>query len=177
MGRWDGHSICDSDTLGHNDQFLPGQWLDVFVPGISKPGGFTITSAPSKAQTGPVSPASAAAPTPPNLPEEPYLELAVQKSPDNPPAHYLWRPAGDILDSELRVRVGGSFVWPPPGIQPMVSSPCPLPRLTYPSSPCRESSLCTHTTLHSTVTFKHANVRLTIQDTPQDCLRRWRRRN
>ncbi|KKY30531.1 putative nadh-cytochrome b-5 reductase [Diaporthe ampelina] len=109
-------------------KFLPGQWLDVFVPGISKPGGFTITSAPSKAQRKPAPPASpspadgtassgspsAAAPAP-----EPYLELAVQKSPDNPPAQYLWRPISEILSSELRVRVGGSFVWPPPGVQPM----------------------------------------------------------
>lgn len=46
----------------------------------------------------------------------------MQKSPDNPPAQYLWRPVDDILSSELRVRVGGSFVWPPPGVQPMVSS-------------------------------------------------------
>lgn len=91
------------------------------MPGISKPGGFTITSSPSKAR-GKVSPAGGAAPSPPDDPaQEPYLELAVQKSPDNPPAQHLWRPAGEILHSELRVRVGGSFVWPPPGVQPMVS--------------------------------------------------------
>lgn len=88
------------------------------MPGISKPGGFTITSAPSKALQKPSSPADAA---PAQSAPEPYLELAVQKSPDNPPAHYLWRPASEILHSELRVRVGGSFVWPPPGVQPMVS--------------------------------------------------------
>lgn len=112
-------------------QFLPGQWLDVFVPGTSKPGGFTITSAPSRAQEKSPPPArdppadgaassSHAAATGPA--QEPYLELAVQKSPDNPPAQYLWRPASEILSSELRVRVGGSFVWPPPGVQPTVSS-------------------------------------------------------
>ncbi|KAG8159249.1 hypothetical protein KVR01_010910 [Diaporthe batatas] len=105
-------------------KFLPGQWLDVFVPGISKPGGFTITSAPSKASsaaapTGQGTAPSASPTPPPDAPGEPYLELAVQKSPDNPPAQYLWRPAGEIISSELRVRVGGSFVWPPPGIQPM----------------------------------------------------------
>lgn len=113
------------------DQFLPGQWLDVFVPGISKPGGFTITSAPSRAQKSPAPPAGAAPadgtdPAPAPSAPEPYLELAVQKSPDNPPAQYLWRPVSEILHSELRVRVGGSFVWPPPGVQPMVSRPCPL---------------------------------------------------
>lgn len=130
-----------------DDQFLPGQWLDAFVPGISKPGGFTITSSPSKAQRKAIPPADAApadgtaAPTPDNA-QEPYLELAVQKSPDNPPAQYLWRPISEILHSELRVRVGGSFVWPPPGVQPMVSgrplstlSPSPWPRHTGQNQP------------------------------------------
>lgn len=121
--------VLEEPRLTHpprDDQFLPGQWLDVFVPGISKPGGFTITSSPSKAQKKPIEPASAApangtASPRPDPAQEPYLELAVQKSPDNPPAQYLWRPTAEILHSELRVRVGGSFVWPPPGVQPTVS--------------------------------------------------------
>jgi hypothetical protein len=46
----------------------------------------------------------------------PYVELAVQKSPDNPVAAWLWQPAKEIQGKELAVRVGGSFVWPPPGI-------------------------------------------------------------
>ncbi|KAK6954186.1 hypothetical protein Daesc_004151 [Daldinia eschscholtzii] len=79
------------------DEFLPGQWLDVFVPGVSKAGGYTITSPPSLAQ----SPG--------------YVELAVQKS-DDPPAAWLWRDPGEITYAELRVRVGGSFVWPPAGM-------------------------------------------------------------
>lgn len=78
--------------------FSPGQWLDTYVPGIAKPGGFTLTSPPSAATA-----------------SEPYLELAVQESPDNPVAAWLWRPADNILGSVLRVRVGGSFVFPPPG--------------------------------------------------------------
>ncbi|KAK7425424.1 hypothetical protein QQZ08_008103 [Neonectria magnoliae] len=78
--------------------FSPGQWLDTYVPGIAKPGGFTITSPPS---------AAAAA--------DPYFELAVKESPENPPAEWLWHPAEDILGSRLRVRVGGSFVFPPAG--------------------------------------------------------------
>ncbi|KAK6211879.1 hypothetical protein LQW54_005580 [Pestalotiopsis sp. IQ-011] len=84
------------------DQFLPGQWLDVFVPGISRAGGFTITSPPSLALQS----------------EQPgYLELAVQKSPGNPPAAWLWQdPPASLLGSDLQVRVGGSFVWPPPGL-------------------------------------------------------------
>ncbi|GKT48854.1 oxidoreductase NAD-binding domain-containing protein 1 [Colletotrichum spaethianum] len=89
-----------------------GQWLDTFVPGVPKPGGFTITSPPSKAA----------------LPSSAYLELAVQKSPSNPPAAWLWGrpvddgyPGGHSHSSEnepaqLLVRVGGSFVWPPHGI-------------------------------------------------------------
>lgn len=64
---------------------------------MPKAGGFTITSAPSAALAGP----------------SPYLELAVQESPDNEPAAWLWRPVGEILGARLRVRVGGRFVFPP----------------------------------------------------------------
>jgi NAD(P)H-flavin reductase len=78
--------------------FLPGQWLDVHVPTIERAGGFTITSPPSLLQ------ASKA---------NPEFELAIQHSPVNPPAAWLWRPEKEILGSELQVRVGGSFVWPP----------------------------------------------------------------
>ncbi|KAH6877763.1 hypothetical protein J4E90_009327 [Alternaria incomplexa] len=82
--------------------FLPGQWLDVFVPDVDKAGGFTITSSPSEA-------------LPRSDPDfVPYFELAVQKSPNNPPAAWLWQPAEEILGKEVTVRVGGSFVWPPP---------------------------------------------------------------
>ena len=78
--------------------FLPGQWLDVHIPTIRKAGGFTITSPPSL-----LSPKNA----------DPYFELAIQRSPSNPPATWLWRPEEEILGSELQVRVGGNFVWPP----------------------------------------------------------------
>jgi hypothetical protein len=47
----------------------------------------------------------------------PYVELAVMKSPDNPSAVWLWQPVEHIIGKELKVRVGGSFVWPPPGIE------------------------------------------------------------
>ncbi|KAF2172927.1 hypothetical protein M409DRAFT_49436 [Zasmidium cellare ATCC 36951] len=80
-------------------KFLPGQWLDTFIPGLQKAGGFTITSTPGEARPSSHSP--------------PYLELAVQNS-TNPPAKWLWRPSEEILGSELVVRVGGSFTWPPP---------------------------------------------------------------
>ncbi|KAI1391292.1 uncharacterized protein F4822DRAFT_180612 [Hypoxylon trugodes] len=85
-------------------RFSPGQWLDVFVPGVSKAGGYTITSPPSKAR-----PSSSQDGSPG------YLELAVQKS-DDPPAAWLWQDPSSITYAELQVRVGGSFVWPPPGI-------------------------------------------------------------
>ncbi|KAI0491257.1 hypothetical protein F4859DRAFT_460887 [Xylaria cf. heliscus] len=105
-------------------RFLPGQWLDVYVPGVEKAGGFTITSTPRDARLPHSSsthdPAADGTPddrTPATLRGGPYLELAVQKSPENPPAAWLWRsPADAILGSELRVRVGGGFVFPPPGI-------------------------------------------------------------
>lgn len=78
-------------------KFNPGQWLDVFVPGLPQAGGFTITSTPFQAR-----------PTH----GHPYLELAVQKS-RNPPAKWLWQPTLDILGTQLLVRPGGSFYWPP----------------------------------------------------------------
>ncbi|KAF5018041.1 hypothetical protein F66182_9991 [Fusarium sp. NRRL 66182] len=79
------------------DEFSAGQWLDTYVPNNPKPGGFTITSSPhAAAQHG-----------------SPNLELAVQESPDNPPAAWLWRSPSEILGSELHVRVGGGFIFPP----------------------------------------------------------------
>ncbi|EEQ88176.2 uncharacterized protein BDCG_03296 [Blastomyces dermatitidis ER-3] len=87
--------------------FLPGQWLDVHVPSVPQAGGFTITSTPSDALP-PVRDSSNNEAT-----AEPYIELAVQESPSNPPAAWLWRPGDEILGQELAVRVGGSFIWPP----------------------------------------------------------------
>lgn len=83
---------------------MPGQWVDVFVPGLPKAGGFTITSTPNHAKGA-----------------RGYVELAVQNSPKNPPAAWLWQEKKKIIDQRLLIRVGGSFVWPPPHIH--------LPRL------------------------------------------------
>ncbi|KAI1822829.1 hypothetical protein F4861DRAFT_531968 [Xylaria intraflava] len=107
--------------------FLPGQWLDVYVPGVKTAGGFTITSTPQEARlphpsrSSPDNSPGADIPLRDmgaHAPQGPYLELAVQKSPDNPPAAWLWRddPPVTLIGARLRVRVGGSFVWPPPGI-------------------------------------------------------------
>jgi hypothetical protein len=41
------------------------------------------------------------------------VELAVQDSPSNPPAAWLWKPKEQIIGKEVNIRVGGSFVWPP----------------------------------------------------------------
>lgn len=46
----------------------------------------------------------------------PYVELAVQKS-ENISAQWLWRPEEDILGSQISIRVGGSFTWPPPKLE------------------------------------------------------------
>ncbi|OJD15652.1 hypothetical protein AJ78_04113 [Emergomyces pasteurianus Ep9510] len=90
--------------------FFPGQWLDVHVPSVPQAGGFTITSTPSDAL-----PLGGDGDNNPAI-KEPYVELAVQESPSNPPAAWLWRPQDEILGQELVVRVGGSFIWPPPDI-------------------------------------------------------------
>jgi len=71
---------------------------------VEKAGGFTITSSPRDAL-----PQS-------DLEHTPYFELAIQKSPSNPPAAWLWQDVEDVQGKEVNVRVGGSFVWPPPGL-------------------------------------------------------------
>jgi ferredoxin-NADP reductase len=76
----------------------PGQWVDLYVPTVPKAGGFTITSSPAQGSS------------------EGYVELAIKKSPDNPVAAWLWRPMSDIVGSTLRIRIGGSFIWPPVSI-------------------------------------------------------------
>jgi NAD(P)H-flavin reductase len=89
-------TIVKQPTFTH----LPGQWLDVHVPFIPQAGGFTITSAPLHAEKGHNG--------------RKYLELAIQKSPYNPPAAFFWQPKDKILGTPLQVRVGGRFVYPPP---------------------------------------------------------------
>jgi ferredoxin-NADP reductase len=98
-------SICSTRLQA---QFLPGQFLDVHIPSLPHAGGFSITSPPSQL-AGPA----------------PYLELAVQHAASNPHAVFLSRPARELLSTELRVRVGGSFVWPP------VTSPAGVRRAVF----------------------------------------------
>lgn len=92
--------------------FLPGQWLDIHLPGLSKPGGFTITSAPALARTSSV-------PGHGKKDECYEIHLAIQKADDNPAAEFLWQDPFDITGIDFRVRVGGRFTWPPPGNPPV----------------------------------------------------------
>jgi hypothetical protein len=103
--------------------FLPGQWVDVHIPSIKNAGGFTITSMPDDARPSSMISgedlefAYMTADDPSNgrhkKTENGHLELAVQNSPTNPPAAWLWKPKHEILNQELAVRIGGKFVWPP----------------------------------------------------------------
>ncbi|KAF7592189.1 hypothetical protein BBP40_000530 [Aspergillus hancockii] len=118
----------DDEELGQSQPFTfsPGQWLDVHIPFISDAGGFSITSTPADAEALP-SPQTIAKSLsvddeetglPPVDPRgrAPFVELAVQNAPSNPASAWFWKPRGEILGKELCIRVGGSFVWPPPGV-------------------------------------------------------------
>ncbi|KAG0159755.1 hypothetical protein PDIDSM_7279 [Penicillium digitatum] len=111
------------DNNQQSFSFLPGQWLDVHIPSISQAGGFTITSTPADAKVLPPPEASidslageALEPSSESQGRPPYVELAVQESPSNPSAAWLWRPKDEILGKEVSIRVGGSFIWPPTGV-------------------------------------------------------------
>lgn len=94
------------------------------IPSISEAGGFSITSTPADARPlpSPESPTEALGAEEPGIAEvetqgrSPYVELAVQEAPSNPAGAWLWKPQDEILGRELSIRVGGSFVWPPEGI-------------------------------------------------------------
>ncbi|KAL2074240.1 hypothetical protein VTL71DRAFT_8018 [Oculimacula yallundae] len=79
-------------------KFQPGQWVDLHIPNLPSPGGFTLTSTPSLSSS--------------------YLELAIQAPPPKgrslTAAHWLWQPTSQIVNTELAIRTGGSFIWPPP---------------------------------------------------------------
>lgn len=96
-------------------QFLPGQWVDLHIPSLPSPGGFTITSAPSAASIPPTTSTSASTTTTSTTSTHshaPHLELAIQHT-TNPPAQWLWQPPALILHTTLHIQPGGSFTWPP----------------------------------------------------------------
>ncbi|KAE8596668.1 hypothetical protein XENTR_v10016189 [Xenopus tropicalis] len=72
--------------------FKAGQWVDFFIPGVPKVGGFSICSCPGLLET------------------EGVLELAVKYN-LHPPAH--WIHSQCTLGSEVAVRVGGEFCFDP----------------------------------------------------------------
>ncbi|KAK3308743.1 uncharacterized protein B0T15DRAFT_117392 [Chaetomium strumarium] len=119
-------------------KFLPGQWVDLYPPAdanAAKPGGFTITSSPTLAQPSTSSssphPNATTTTTRTRSPDDRggnrgqqnvqvqhggYIELAIQASPPNPAAAYLFRPLCELLYSHVQVRIGGSFTFPPPSL-------------------------------------------------------------
>ena len=76
-------------------------------------GGFTITSTPADASDRPRQD-----PLPPSRRNQklvasprPYFELAIQHSPMNPSAAWLWKDEAEIMNENVFVRVGGNFTW------------------------------------------------------------------
>ncbi|KAK4242249.1 oxidoreductase NAD-binding domain-containing protein 1 [Achaetomium macrosporum] len=122
--------ISPNDSI----KFLPGQWVDLYPPAnanVPKPGGFTITSSPSLAQPSsspPHHPATILARSPDGSGNQAqhvqhgYIELAIQASPLNPAAAYLFRPTPQLLHTQVRVRIGGSFTFPPPSLSEHVNA-------------------------------------------------------
>lgn len=80
--------------------FKPGQWVDFFIPGVSKVGGFSICSSPGLLQ------------------KDGILELAVKYS-THPPAQWIHTQC--TLDSEVELRVGGDFFFDPDPVSPPVN--------------------------------------------------------
>jgi ferredoxin-NADP reductase len=76
----------------HSFTFLPGQWLDTYVPHLAKPGGFSLVSSPQQFK------------------DYGTFCLAIQQT-DNPPSMWLWQD--DILGQYLMIKVGGNFTFPP----------------------------------------------------------------
>lgn len=72
--------------------FQPGQWIDTYVPRLTKPGGFSFVSSPK------------------TFHDRGIARLAIQYT-DNPPAKWLWRD--DVLGKHIIMKVGGNFTFPP----------------------------------------------------------------
>ena len=76
-------------------------------------GGFTITSTPADSSDHP-----RLDPLPPLrwnqklvASPRPYFELAIQRSPMNPSAAWLWKDEAELINENVLVRVGGNFTW------------------------------------------------------------------
>ncbi|KAK5106981.1 hypothetical protein LTS08_001106 [Lithohypha guttulata] len=99
----------DQSPLRH----LPGQYVDLHVPEVERVGGFTITSPPQTAIKLPAPTPSTTTPPSAATFDDPYIELAIQKALDNPPAAYLWQQPDQIMNAPVRFRIGGNFTFPP----------------------------------------------------------------
>jgi len=87
--------------------------VDLHIPEIERVGGFTITSPPQTAMRLPAPTPSSTTPPSAATFDDPYLELAIQKSAENPPAAYVWQNPEEIMNAPVRFRVGGNFTHPP----------------------------------------------------------------
>ncbi|XP_052804693.1 oxidoreductase NAD-binding domain-containing protein 1-like [Mya arenaria] len=72
--------------------FKAGQWVDMFIPGVSTVGGFSMYSSPCKLQT------------------TRQMDLAVKFS-NHPPAYWVHNQCKE--GSQVHVRVGGDFFYDP----------------------------------------------------------------
>ncbi|RVE66867.1 hypothetical protein OJAV_G00111830 [Oryzias javanicus] len=79
--------------------FKAGQWVDFFIPGVEKVGGFSMCSSPALLQ------------------REGVIELAVKYT-KHPPAH--WVHTMCTVGSRVAVRVGGDFFFDPSPSDPPV---------------------------------------------------------
>jgi len=85
-----GFRFAVSATARDAASFAPGQWVDLFVDGLERPGGFSIVSSPEE------------------LRRQGTLTLAVKAS-SSPVVGWLHSEAR--VGSRVRMRVGGKFVW------------------------------------------------------------------
>ncbi|XP_029369568.1 oxidoreductase NAD-binding domain-containing protein 1 [Echeneis naucrates] len=79
--------------------FKAGQWVDFFIPGVEKVGGFSMCSCPGLLQ------------------KEGVIELAVKYT-EHPPAH--WVHTMCTVGSHVAMRVGGDFFFDPSPSDPSV---------------------------------------------------------
>uniref|UniRef100_A0A8C5E318 Oxidoreductase NAD-binding domain-containing protein 1 n=2 Tax=Gouania willdenowi TaxID=441366 RepID=A0A8C5E318_GOUWI len=79
--------------------FKAGQWVDFFIPGVEKVGGFSMCSSPGLLQ------------------QEGVIELAVKYT-KHPPAH--WVHTACAVGSSVAMRVGGDFFFDPSPSDPSV---------------------------------------------------------
>ena len=77
--------------------FKPGQWIDMYVPHLPKPGGFSFVS------------------TLKAFHQNGIASLAIQST-NNPPSKWLWKD--NIVGQHVMIRVGGDFSFPPSPLSP-----------------------------------------------------------